>query len=139
LSIRQERTVHDYNVVFVTPRTILIVDDERAVRELVAAALTRAGFHVRTAGSAEEALDLEARHPVDLLVTDVILPKISGPELANRIRTRSPHTRVLFISGYTGNALSGEDLRGGNAFLPKPFGTTALIQRAHEVLNPPRA
>src|ERR671918_465317 len=130
-----ERTISDYNVVFVTPRTILIVDDERAVRELVAAALTRAGFHVRTAGSAEEALDLEARHPVDLLVTDVILPNISGPELANRIRTRSPHTRVLFISGYTGNALSGEDLRG-NAFLPKPFGTTTLIQRVHEVLNP---
>jgi two-component system cell cycle sensor histidine kinase/response regulator CckA len=125
--------------VFVTPPTILIVDDERAVRDLVAAALTRAGFDVRTAGSAEEALDIEALHPVDLLVTDVILPKISGPELAQRIRLRSPHTRVLFISGYTGNALSGDDLRGGNAFLPKPFGTTTLIKRVREVLEPPRA
>jgi two-component system cell cycle sensor histidine kinase/response regulator CckA len=125
--------------VFVTPRTILIVDDERAVRDLVATALRRAGFEVRTAGSAEEALDLEAVHPVDLLVTDVILPKISGPELASRIRTRSPHTRVLFMSGYTGNALSGEDLRDGNSFLPKPFGTTTLLQRVQEVLDPPRA
>jgi two-component system cell cycle sensor histidine kinase/response regulator CckA len=122
----------------VTPRTVLIVDDERAVRELVAAALTRAGFAVRTASSGEEALDLEARHPVDLLVTDVILPKITGPELAERIRQRSPHTRVLFMSGYTGNALSQDDLRAGSAFLPKPFGATALIERVHEVLNPPR-
>jgi len=123
----------------VTPGTILIVDDERAVRELVAAALARAGFEVRTASTAEEALDLEARHPVDLLVTDVILPKISGPELANQIRRRSPHTRVLFMSGYTGGALSPDDLRGGSGFLAKPFGTTALIQRVQEVLNPPRA
>jgi two-component system cell cycle sensor histidine kinase/response regulator CckA len=123
----------------VTPRTILIVDDERAVRDLVAAALTRAGFAVRTAGSAEEALDLEARHPVDLLVTDVILPELSGPELAERIRQRSPHTRVLFMSGYTGNALTTHDLRGGSAFLPKPFGTTTLLARVREVLNPQRS
>jgi DNA-binding response OmpR family regulator len=123
----------------VTPRTILIVDDERAVRELVAAALTRAGFAVRTASTAEEALDLEARHPIDLLVTDVILPKISGPELAEMIRRRSPQTRVLFMSGYTGNALTAEDLRGGSGFLAKPFGTNALIQRVQEVLNPPPA
>lgn len=108
------------------------------MRELVAAALTRAGFAVRTAGSAEEALDLEARNPVDLLVTDVILPNLSGPELAQRIRTRSPHTRVLFMSGYTGNALTADDLCNGSAFLPKPFGTTTLIARVHEVLNPPR-
>jgi two-component system cell cycle sensor histidine kinase/response regulator CckA len=122
----------------VTPRTILIVDDERAVRELVAAALTRAGFQVRTACSAEEALDLEANHPVDLLVTDVILPNINGPELAERIRQRSPQTRVLFMSGYTGNALTADDLRSGSAFLPKPFGTTTLIERVREVLNPQR-
>ena len=133
-----ERTPYDYNVVFVTRRTVLIVDDERAVRDLVAAALTRAGFDVQTAASAEEALDLEAQRAVDLLVTDVILPKLSGPELAARIRRRSPETRVLFMSGYTGNALTADDLRGGSAFLPKPFGTTALIARVHEVLNPPR-
>lgn len=106
------------------------------MRELVAVALTRAGFQVRTASSAEEALDLEADHPVDLLLTDVLLPKITGPELAQRIRERSPNTRVLFMSGYAGNALTPEDLRGGGAFLPKPFGTTALLERVHEVLNP---
>jgi two-component system, cell cycle sensor histidine kinase and response regulator CckA len=136
--VGHERTPYDYNVVFVTRRTVLIVDDERAVRELVAAALTRAGFDVQTAGSAEEALDLEARRAVDLLVTDVLLPKISGPELADLIRRRSPDTRVLFMSGYTGNALTPNDLRQGSAFLPKPFGTTALIARVQEVLNPPR-
>ena len=103
----------------------------------MAAALTRAGFEVRTASTAEEALDLEARCAVDLLVTDVILPNLSGPELAERIRQRSPNTRILFMSGYTGNALTPDDLRGGSGFLPKPFGTTTLIQRVHEVLNPP--
>lgn len=133
-----ERALNDYNVAFVTLQTILIVDDERAVREFVAAALTRAGFLVRTACSAEEALDLEAHHPVDLLVTDVILPNINGPELAERIRQRSPQTRVLFISGYPGNALTAHHLRGGSAFLAKPFGTTTLIERVHEVLNPQR-
>lgn len=130
--------MYDYSVVFVTPRTVLIVDDERAVRELVASALSRAGYQVRTACSAEEALDLEAHHPVDLLVTDVMLPNISGSELAQRIRQRSPHTRVLFMSGFTGNALTADDLTLGSAFLPKPFGTRTLIQRVHEVLNPPR-
>jgi DNA-binding NtrC family response regulator len=121
-----------------TQRTILIVDDERAVRELVAAALTRAGFEVQMAGSAEEALTLEAHRPVDLLLTDVLLPNINGAELAKRIRQRSPHTRVLFMSGYTGNVLSADDLPGGTSFLPKPFGTTTLIQRVQEVLNPAR-
>jgi two-component system, cell cycle sensor histidine kinase and response regulator CckA len=129
--------LYDYNVLFVTPLTILIVDDERAVRELVAAALSRAGFHVRTACSAEEALVLEEKHPVDLLVTDVILPNLNGAELAERIRQRSPNTRVLFMSGYTGNALTADDLRGGSAFLAKPFGTSTLLARVAEVLNPP--
>ena len=138
MELSQSRARCDYNGIFVTPATVLIVDDERAVRDLVAAALTRAGFIVRTAGSAEEALDLEKNHSFDLLVTDVMLPNINGPELAERIRQRSPHTRVLFMSGYTGNALTPDDLRGGSAFLSKPFGTTTLIARVQEVLNPPR-
>jgi DNA-binding response OmpR family regulator len=90
---------------------------------------------VQTASSAEEALVLEEREPVDLLLTDVILPSLNGPELAERIRRRSPHTRVLFMSGYTGNALSADDLRGGDGFLPKPFGTRTLIARVREALN----
>lgn len=93
---------------------------------------------VRTAASAEEALDLEARQPVDLLLTDVMLPEINGAELASRIRQRSPNTRVLFMSGYTGNVLTASDLRAGNGFLPKPFGATTLVKRVHEVLNPPQ-
>ena len=111
------------------------MDDERAVRELVGAALTRAGFLVRTASSAEDALALEEHESVDLLLTDVILQSLNGPELAERIRRRSPHTRVLFMSGYTGNALSADDLRGGDGFLAKPFGTRALVDRVREVLN----
>jgi DNA-binding response OmpR family regulator len=137
--LRRERAECDNTGLFVTPRTILVVDDERAVRDLVGAALTRAGFTVRTASSAEEALSLEEQEPTDLLLTDVILPGLSGPELAERIRRRSPHTRVLFMSGYTGNALSPDDLRGGSGFLAKPFGTRTLIARVREALNPQRA
>jgi two-component system cell cycle sensor histidine kinase/response regulator CckA len=138
--LHHESALCDYNAPFVTSRTVLVVDDERAVRELVSIALTRAGFQVRTAASAEEALDLEASHPsFDLLVTDIILPALTGAQLAQRIRQRSPNTRVLFMSGYAGNALGPEDLSGASDFLPKPFGTTALIERVQAVLNPPRS
>jgi two-component system, cell cycle sensor histidine kinase and response regulator CckA len=124
----------------VTPRSVLVVDDERAVREVVAAALTRAGYRVRVAASAEQALDLERAEPVDLLITDVILPAMNGPDLARQIRRRSPDTRVLFMSGYTGDAaLDPAELEGGLAFLQKPFGPGAVLARVRELLDPPDA
>lgn len=123
-----------------TPRSVLVVDDERAVREVVAAALTRAGYKVRSAASAEEALDLERAEPVDLLITDVILPGMKGPDLAREVRRRSPGTRVLFMSGYTGDAaLDPGDLHGGLGFLQKPFGPGAVLARVRELLDPPDA
>ena len=120
---------------------MLVVDDERAVREVVATALTRAGFHVTAAADAEDALrQLEHAAPVDLLITDVMLPRMNGPDLAREVRRRSPGTRVLFISGYTGEtSLDPEDLHGGRGFLQKPFGTTTVLARVRELLDLPDA
>jgi two-component system cell cycle sensor histidine kinase/response regulator CckA len=104
------------------------------------AALVRAGYVVRSAANAEDALTLEAQQPVNLLITDVILPKMKGPELAREIRRRSPGTRVLFISGYTGNSsLTPEDLDGVLGFLQKPFGAAAVVARVRELLGSPEA
>jgi two-component system cell cycle sensor histidine kinase/response regulator CckA len=126
----------DYNVVFVTPRTILVVEDERPVRQLLVTLLSRSGFEVRAAASAEEALELEQERAVDLLLTDVMLPQMSGPDLARAIRARSPGTRVLFMSGYTGALLTDEDMAGAG-FLQKPFDGKTVERKIRELLDPP--
>ena len=118
-----------------TLRTILVVDDERPVRDLLVAVLTRQGFSVRAAATAEQAVELEREQPVDLLVTDVILPEMSGPELARVIRQRSPQTRVLFMSGYTGALLNDEDMAGAD-FLQKPFDAKTVARTIRELLDP---
>jgi two-component system, cell cycle sensor histidine kinase and response regulator CckA len=119
----------------VTSRTILIVEDERPVRDLLVAVLTRQGFSVRAAATAEEAVELEREEAVDLLLTDVMLPRMSGPQLARVIRTRSPRTRVLFMSGYTGALLTDEDMAGAD-FLQKPFDTRTVAQKISALLDP---
>jgi two-component system, cell cycle sensor histidine kinase and response regulator CckA len=123
-----------------THGTVLVVDDERAVRELVITALTRAGYRALGADTAERALELERTEPVDVLVTDVMLPRMHGPELAREICRRSPHTRVLYMSGYAGDStLRPADLEGGHSFLQKPFAASAVVARVRELLNPPAA
>jgi DNA-binding response OmpR family regulator len=121
----------------VTQRTILVVDDERPVRDLLVALLTRQGFAVRAAASAEEALELERQQPVDLLMTDVMLPEMSGPQLARAVRARSPQTLVLFMSGYTGALLKDVDMAGAG-FLQKPFDAKTVAQKIRELLDPER-
>jgi two-component system, cell cycle sensor histidine kinase and response regulator CckA len=113
----------------------LVVDDERPVRELLVAVLTRQGFDVRAAASAEDALELEREQPVDLLLTDVMLPAMSGPQLARTIRARSPHTVVLFMSGYAGALLKDVDMAGAG-FLQKPFDAKTIAQKIGELLDP---
>jgi DNA-binding response OmpR family regulator len=119
----------------VTPRTVLLVEDERPVRDLLVSVLTRLGYSVRAAETAEEALELEREQTAELLLTDVMLPRMSGPELARLIRTRSPRTRVLFMSGYTGALLTDEDMAGAD-FLQKPFDTRTLAQKVSALLDP---
>jgi two-component system cell cycle sensor histidine kinase/response regulator CckA len=114
---------------------VLLVEDEDAVRMLLTAVLERNGFTVRNARSAEAALETLADEPFDVLLTDVMLPGMNGPELARHARRDAPDLRVLFMSGYAGDALSSiAELRDERAFIQKPFGSRALIARIHSLL-----
>lgn len=108
---------------------VLLVEDEAAVRGLARRALERSGLDVVEAGSAEEALGLLAGAPpgIDLIVTDVVMPGIEGPELVQRVRATFPHVRVVFVSGYSDRLAEVPALAGGQAhFLAKPFTPSQL-------------
>jgi len=119
----------------VTPRTILVVEDERPVRDLVATVLRREGFTVLSAANAEEALELDAALPIDCLLIDVILPGMSGPDLARAVRKRSPGVRVVFMSGYAGSLLTESDMADAE-FIAKPFDARVVAQKLRALLNP---
>jgi CheY-like chemotaxis protein len=103
------------------------------VRDVARAVLDRLGYRVLAAANGEEALALVARHPgpVDLLLTDVVLPGPGGPEVAAAVRARRPACRVLFMSGYPENLAAG---LAGVPFLPKPFSPETLARKIREVL-----
>jgi PAS domain S-box-containing protein len=118
--------------------TVLIVEDEEAVRHLLAQGLSNYGFTVLTAQDGTEALRVvrERAAQIDLLVTDVVMPNMSGRDLADRLRNEFNHLKVLFMSGYTDDTL----LRHGvyearESFLQKPFVITAFASRVREILD----
>jgi len=119
---------------------ILAVDDD--VRDLSARALRRRGYTVFEAASGEVAMDwwLRSRVRPDLLVTDIVMPGISGPDLARRLTEYHPALRVLFISGYTDSA---DEAHGpylaGVPFLQKPFTSRMLAERVRLVLDTSKA
>jgi CheY-like chemotaxis protein len=117
----------------------LLVEDEPAVRELAALILGELGYSVKTAVNGIDALrhlqDLGA-NPFDLLVTDVVMPQMGGRELADRLQETRPGTKVLYISGYTEDAIGTAGiLDAGTAFLQKPFTTVALSRKVAEVMR----
>jgi PAS domain S-box-containing protein len=118
--------------------TILLVEDEKAVRDLARSILAGQGYSVLVAESAAHAEDLAANgsREIHLLLTDVVMPGVSGRELARRITARDAKTRVLFMSGYTDNVIArGGVLEAGVSFLQKPFTPRALTQKVREVLD----
>jgi PAS domain S-box-containing protein len=120
--------------------TILVVEDEPHVRALVAQMLQAFGYTVLTAADPATALALSDRHPgpIDLLLTDVVMPEMSGPELCQRLKSRRPRTRVLYMSGYTDEALGRYGvLEPGTFLLQKPFRIGELGQKVREVLDAP--
>jgi DNA-binding response OmpR family regulator len=119
--------------------TLLVVENEAAIKTLVQMALERHGYVVLTAESGGEALRLAAAHtgPIDLLVTDVVMPDLGGPELARRLVAQRPDLITLFMSGYMDDAL-GEDtpaLPVPVDFIQKPFSPSALAARVRELLD----
>jgi two-component system, cell cycle sensor histidine kinase and response regulator CckA len=124
-----------------TPRgreTILVCEDDDAVRELTCRALQEHGYVVLAAENPRQALHHAAQHAggVDLLLTDVVLPDMDGRQLAAELHKRQPNMRVLYVSGYTPNIIVRHGvLQEGMEFLQKPFRTNALLHRVREVLG----
>jgi two-component system cell cycle sensor histidine kinase/response regulator CckA len=118
--------------------TVLLVEDEEAVRRIVSAVLRRQGYTVIETSSPINAVELFERHQgaIDLLLTDVVMPVMNGPALAQRLVAMRPALRVLFISGYTG--LNLPEIQNPNVgFLSKPFQTSVLAARVREMLGRP--
>jgi PAS domain S-box-containing protein len=117
--------------------TVLVVEDDEPLRALTVRTLDRAGYEVLGAATGEQALELLARHRgrIDLLVTDVVMPRMGGPELARRVAALHPEAAILFTSGYVDDPGSLRDalVRRAN-FLPKPYTLGALVRKAWEVV-----
>ena len=118
--------------------TVLLVEDETALRVLIHEILTKSGYRVLQGSRPDEALAVAAAHagPIDLVLTDVILPNMSGRQVADAVRASRPGIRVLFMSGYTDDAISHHGiLDPGMHFLEKPFTTDSLLRKVREVLE----
>jgi len=118
--------------------TVLVVEDEVSVRSLVRGVLESHGYRVLEACHGADALAISDQHggPIHLLLTDVVMPEMSGRDLASRVVPRRPGIRVLYMSGYTDDAIVHNGvLDAGTAFLQKPFTPDALAHKVREVLD----
>jgi CheY-like chemotaxis protein len=119
--------------------TIMVVEDEQMVRALASTILERQGYHVVACASGAEALALMKsleRQPVDLLLTDLVMPGMSGRELAERVVSQRPNVRVLYTSGYTEDVVIHRGIADDDMqFLAKPYSVQELSRRVREVLD----
>jgi signal transduction histidine kinase/CheY-like chemotaxis protein len=121
-----------------TGETILVVEDEHALREITERIFTRSGYHVLTAANGPEAIAVATGHvgEIDLLVTDVVMPKMLGKEVAERISALRPGIGVLFMSGYAQPVLASQGrLDPGITLITKPFSAASLLKAAGHVLD----
>ena len=119
-------------------KTILVVDDEPEVRKLVAAMATQSGYSVITADSGEHALSIfkNLKEPVELLITDVVQPGMSGPMLADKLILLQPDLKVLYMSGYDNTMVVQKYVvERGHALLPKPFTTEEFLGKMRDLLQ----
>ena len=141
--VRSNATTADDDAVAAVPRpitapsTILLVEDEQGVRAFLETALQRAGHHVIATGSGHEAVSAAARSvaPIDLVITDVVMPGMAGPDVARLVSQSHPGAKVLFLSGYATHASLPDSLTADpSAFLQKPFSVDALLAKVQERL-----
>ena len=121
--------------------TILVVEDERPVREVICRALIAGGYTVLEADNGEAALEAAARHnaPIHLVVTDIVMPEMTGTDLFAHLRGWYPSMRMLFISGHARDAVPPEALAEGSGtrFLAKPFTVDQLNTEVRRMLDTP--
>ncbi|MFN8062186.1 MAG: response regulator [Vicinamibacterales bacterium] len=120
--------------------TLLLVEDEEGVRELMREWLAGHGYQVLVAANGAEALALSEKHegPIDVLVADVVMPLMGGPALTKRLLPLRPDMKVIYVSGYADEALGDHRiLESGAAFLQKPFTLQSLVQKIREILDVP--
>jgi DNA-binding response OmpR family regulator len=126
-----------------TPETILLVDDEPEVRTVIRDVLELNGYTVLEAGDATEAAKVEAgvAGPIDLLLTDVVMPGLSGPDLARRLTPRRPRMKVIYMTGFSLVDIKNQQigLEPGVPILPKPFRVDVLTKKVRGVLAEPVA
>lgn len=118
--------------------TILIVDDEADVREMVRDVLEAKGYTVLEAGDGADALLVAGLYPepIHLMLSDVLMPTMSGPELAEDLKAVRPDTKAVFMSGYTTEVMGEYGvLRSGAPFIAKPFSPELLVRKLREVLD----
>ena len=121
--------------------TVLVVEDTESLREMVREVLEERGYTLLQAADGEQALSLALRHqgPIHLLLTDVVMPKMGGPDLAARLKSLRPEMQTLFMSGYTDGALSRQGILGGSTtLLEKPFTTEGLARAVRAALDAPK-
>jgi DNA-binding NtrC family response regulator len=118
--------------------TILVVEDNDSLRSVVANALKKYGYRIMEADCGDQALSICERHreQIDLMLTDVVMPHMSGKELAGRLAPLHPKMRVLYMSGYTDDIIADQGLMDSAFwFLPKPFKVLNLIKKVREIFD----
>jgi CheY-like chemotaxis protein len=118
--------------------TVLLAEDEAALRTLAAETLKRLGYHVLPAGNGLEALVAADQHSgkIDIVVTDIVMPRMGGPELVEKLRRKRPEVHVIYMSGYTEAAvLENENIGKDAVLLNKPFSTETLVRKMREILE----
>ena len=118
--------------------TILLAEDAEVLRRLLREILSQNGYTLLTAANGEDALRLSTEHPgpIHILVTDMVMPIMSGKELVSRLGPLRPEMKILYMSGYTEDAIASQgNIEPGTAFLEKPFSPDALVRKIREILD----
>ncbi len=115
--------------------TILLVDDDEEVRTLASGVLRVQAYVVLEAATPDEALAICSKHkdPIDLLLTDVVMPIMSGRELAERVRPLRPYAKIMYMSGYPGDVIGKHGVLTSGSFVQKPFTPATLAEKVREV------
>jgi DNA-binding NtrC family response regulator len=119
--------------------SVLIVEDEEAVRELAAEFMKSAGYTVLTASDGMEALEVAKRSgPIKVLITDIVMPNMRGPELAKVLKASRKNLKIVYMSGYLEFNKTDDEFLEGSYFLQKPFSRDSLVGKVEEAIKPKR-